>query len=82
MAQLVTRVDDALAAAVDDLVATGAVASRSEAVRFGLEALIDRHRRQQIGARITEGYRVVPQRDDEAGWSDAATIAMIADEPW
>ena len=44
MAQLVTRVDDALVAAVDELVVAGVVASRSEAVRVGLERLIDRHR--------------------------------------
>lgn len=82
MAQLVTRVDDELAAAVDVLVADGVVGTRSEAVRLGLERLIDRHRRDQVGARIAEGYRAQPQVAAEVGWSDAATVGMIADEPW
>lgn len=82
MPQLVTRVDDELVAAIDDLVAAGAVASRSAAVRLGLERLVERHRRDQIGARVIEGYRRLPQTGGESGWSDQATAAMIADEPW
>ena len=80
MAQLVTRIDDALARALDELVDDGAVASRSDAVRIGLERLIDRHRRDRIGARIVEGYTAIQPDDD--GWSDEATLAMIAEEPW
>ncbi len=80
--QLVTRVDDELAAAVEQLIAEGVVSSRSEAVRLGLEQLVDRHRRRTIGERIVEAYRAVPQTDDEVGWADEATIAMIADESW
>ena len=82
MAQLVTRVDDDLAAAVDQLVADGVVASRSDAVRAGLEGLVDRHRRARIGARIVAGYRTHPQTDAEVGWTDASSARMIADEPW
>jgi Arc/MetJ-type ribon-helix-helix transcriptional regulator len=82
MAQLVTRVDDDLAAAVDELVAAGVVASRSEAVRLGLERLVERYRRSQVGARIVEGYRRIPQSDAEVGWADESSVRMIADEPW
>jgi Arc/MetJ-type ribon-helix-helix transcriptional regulator len=82
MAQLVTRVEDELAAAVDELVAAGVVASRSEAVRLGLERLVDRHRRSEIGARIANGYRAVPQTEQEVGWADDSSIRMIAEEPW
>lgn len=82
MAQLVTRVDDGLAAAVDALVAAGVVASRSEAVRLGLEQLVDRFRRDEIGARIVEGYRSLPQSEAEVGWADESSARMIADEPW
>ncbi len=82
MAQLVTRVDDDLAAAVDRLVEAGIVASRSEAVRFGLEQLVDRYRRAEIGQRIVQGYREHPQSDTEIGWADESSIRMIAEEPW
>jgi len=82
MAQLVTRVEDDLVAAVDELVAAGVVASRSEAVRLGLVRLVERCRRERIAAEIVEGYRRRPQTDGEVGWADDATRRMIADEPW
>jgi Arc/MetJ-type ribon-helix-helix transcriptional regulator len=82
MAQLVTRVDDDLAAAIDQLVADGVVPSRSAAVRLGLERLVDRNRRDEIGARIAKGYRSLPQTEPEIGWADDSSIRMIAEEPW
>ena len=82
MAQLVTRVADDLAAAVDELVAAGVVASRSEAVRLGLERLVDRFRRDRVGAEIAEAYRRRPQEASEVGWADEASVRMIGDEPW
>lgn len=78
----VTRVDDELASAVDELIAAGVVANRSEAVRLGLQHLVDRHRRDQVGARIVAGYQAVPQTDSEGGWADESTSRMIAEEPW
>jgi Arc/MetJ-type ribon-helix-helix transcriptional regulator len=82
MTQLVTRVDDQLIDAVDELIAAGVVATRSEAVRLGLQQLVDRHRRDAIGERINEGYRRIPQTAAEVSCADTATIKMIADEPW
>lgn len=82
MTQLVTRVADDLAAAVDELVVAGVVASRSEAVRLGLERLVDLHRRRQIGARIADGYRSRPQTEGEGAWADESSVQMIAEEPW
>lgn len=80
--QLVTRVPDDVAEAVDGLVQTGVFSSRSDAVRAGLEAVVERERRAAIGKAIVDGYRRVPQDDDDLAWPDAATAAMIADEPW
>jgi Arc/MetJ-type ribon-helix-helix transcriptional regulator len=82
MTQLVTRIDEELTAAVDELVDAGVVASRSEAVRAGLEQLIDRFRRQQTGQRIIDGYRTTPQTESDVAWADEASVRMIADEPW
>ena len=82
MAQFVTRVDDRLASEIDELVAAGVVASRSDAVRLGLEQIVDRHRRDAIARKIVDGYARRPQTEHEVGWSDKATVQMIADEPW
>lgn len=82
MAQLVTRIPDALAQEVDRLVEEGVVTSRSEAVRLGLERLVDRERRRRIGEAIVDGYRRIPQTEDELLWSDEDTRRMIEEEPW
>ncbi len=82
MAQFVTRLDDQLVAEVDGLVADGLVANRSEAVRLGLERLVDQHRRARIGAEIAAAYRRQPQPDEELGGLDEATRALVEEEPW
>jgi Arc/MetJ-type ribon-helix-helix transcriptional regulator len=82
MAQLVTRLDDRLLAEVDELVSEGVAATRSDAVRLGLEALIDRHRRQQTGQVIVDAYRRRPQDDDELAGLDQATRSLVGEEPW
>ena len=80
MAQLVTRIDTELVAAVDDLVATGVVRSRSDAVRIGLTRLVDEDRRRRTGQAIVDGYRRVPQGDDP--WVDTLTRETVEAEPW
>ena len=74
--------DDALADRVDSLVAAGVFANRSEAVRRGLEQIVDQLEREQIGREIVEGYRRIPQTEEELGWADEAAIRMIREEPW
>ncbi|MGH9063660.1 MAG: ribbon-helix-helix domain-containing protein [Acidimicrobiales bacterium] len=82
MAQLVTRLDDRLLADVDALVNDGVATTRSDAVRLGLEALVDRHRRRQTGQAIVDAYRRHPQDAEELAGLDEATRALVEEEPW
>lgn len=82
VSQLVTRIDDDLARALDALVEDGLVASRSDAVRQALRDLIDRHRRRQRADADIAAYTAMPQTEEEIGWADEATIRMIEEEPW
>lgn len=82
MTQLVTRIDDELTALVDELVAEGVAESRSDAVRQGLRALAEQHRRRRTATAIVDSYRARPQTGDEVGWADDATRRMIAEESW
>jgi Arc/MetJ-type ribon-helix-helix transcriptional regulator len=82
MPQLVTRIDPDLAAAVDRLVRDGVVASRSEAVRLGLEQLVEGVRRASVGEAIVEGYRRQPQHSDEMARAELAVRALVSEEPW
>jgi metal-responsive CopG/Arc/MetJ family transcriptional regulator len=82
MAQVVTRLDDGLVADLDDLIAEGFVASRSEGVRVALEKLVDEQRRHRIGAEIVAGYERCPETDEELAQAEQATRALIEEEPW
>jgi Arc/MetJ-type ribon-helix-helix transcriptional regulator len=82
MAQFVTRVEERLTDRVDSLIAAGVFASRSEAVRVGLERIVDEVERRRIGQEIVEAYRRMPQTDEELAWADEAAVRMISDEPW
>jgi Arc/MetJ-type ribon-helix-helix transcriptional regulator len=82
MAQFVTRLEDSLAERVDSLVTAGVLASRSEAVRRGLEELTDRLERERIGRLIVEGYTRMPQTEEELAGVDEAFEEMLAEEPW
>ena len=80
--QLVTRVEQELVDAIDALVASGVYESRSDVVRVAIERLVDRHRREEIGRQIVEGYRRRPQTDAELAGVYEAAVAMIEAEPW
>ena len=82
MTQIVTRVDQALATQVDELVADGVIQSRSEAVRVGLQWLVDKHLRERTGYQIAESYRQLPQSEEEIAGIEEATRALIEEEPW
>ena len=82
MTQLVARIDDDLARSIDRLIAEGVVESRSDAVRKGLQALIESTRRRRTADEIIAGYTQQPQTENEVAWADQATVQMIADEPW
>lgn len=82
MSQLVTRIDNDLARDLDALVAEGVVASRSDAVRQALRALIDRHRRRRIAEATVAAYTAQPQTEEELRGVDEAARRMIEEEPW
>jgi Arc/MetJ-type ribon-helix-helix transcriptional regulator len=82
MIQLVTKVDDSMAMAVDELIANGQFASRSEAVRAGLSHVVEQSRRAATATAILAGYQRVPETDEELEQARLATIAMIEEEPW
>lgn len=82
MAQLVTRVDDELVAQLDEMVDSGEAKSRSEAVRRAVEEMLDQRRRRLIGEAIMEGYRRIPETEEELRWAEQNLREMVAEEPW
>ena len=79
--QLAFRLSDRLLAGVDRLVETGRFSSRTEVVRVALERLLEQTSRSELDAAIVAGYRRVPDEPPDP-WVDAATRALVAEEPW
>ena len=54
---------------LDWLVVRCSFENRAEAIRAAIERLADQERDREIGERIAEGYRRIPQTEDEIAWS-------------
>lgn len=80
--QIAVRIPDTLAESLEELVAEGRYETKAEAVRSALEAMVESERRRRIGDLIVEGYRRLPQDDEEAEATTAAAIRSIHEEPW
>jgi Arc/MetJ-type ribon-helix-helix transcriptional regulator len=81
-AQIAVKLPDRLLAEIDALVDEGAFASRSEAVRHGVEALVRQRERRRIDGAFTDGFRRHPDRDDELAEATRLAVEAINDEPW
>lgn len=82
MTQIAVKLPEHLVAAVDQLVADGAFASRSAAVRRGLEDMVDRQRRSRIDREFAEGFRRSPDTAQELADATRLAVGAIDDEPW
>ena len=80
--QIAVRIPDALAQSLGELVASGRFDTRADAVRSAIEALVEGERKRRIGELIAEGYRRVPQEDDELDAATATAIRSVHEEPW
>ncbi len=80
--QIAIRIPDALAHQLEDLVVSGRFFTKADAVRAALEALVDAERRADVGRRIVEGYRKVPQEDVEVAAAAETASRSIDEEPW
>lgn len=80
--QIAARFEDDVVADIDSLVEAGRFQSRADALRHGVRAYLETERRRLVGDAIAEGYRQVPQGDDEIAGAEASGRAMIAEEPW
>lgn len=80
--QIAVRIPSVLAESLEDLVTSGRFETRAEAVRVALETLVEAERRRRVGELIADGYRRLPQDDDEVEAARLAAIRSIEEEPW
>ncbi len=68
--QIAVRLPAPLLDEIDSLVDAGRFETRADAIRSGIELIVDAERRSRIGRAIVEGYERVPQAeglDEELG---------------
>jgi metal-responsive CopG/Arc/MetJ family transcriptional regulator len=80
--QLAIRLPDDLLRDLDWLILRLNYDSRAEAMRDALVKLIDQERRREIGEQIAEGYRRMPQTDEEIASAYESLRQSIDEEPW
>jgi Arc/MetJ-type ribon-helix-helix transcriptional regulator len=80
--QIAVRIPDDLAESLEDLVSEGRFETKAEAIRAALQTLVDQERRRKVGELIADGYRRIPQDDDELEAARRAAIRSIEQEPW
>ncbi|MGI9033386.1 MAG: ribbon-helix-helix domain-containing protein [Acidimicrobiales bacterium] len=67
---------------LDRLVGQGVFASRSQAVRAGLETLVTAHHRDEVDRRYEQGLVQQPETQDEIAGAAHLAVEAIHDEPW
>lgn len=80
--QLALRIPDQLIHALDQVIAEGRFANRTEAVRTAIGQLVERERRAVIGDAIVAGYHRLPETDDELATSHANLRRLLEEESW
>lgn len=79
--QTLVQLNDELLSLLDERAARER-RSRSTLIREALEEYLRDERRMEASRRIVEGYRRIPQTDDEDAWAWAAARETVRDEPW
>lgn len=80
--QIAVRIPSPLAESLEDLVTRGTFETKAEAIRVALEALVEAERRKRVGELIADGYRRIPQDDEDVEAARIAAIRSIEEEPW
>lgn len=80
--QLAIRLPDELVADLDWVVIRLKYDSRAEAMRDALVRLIDQERRRQIGEQIADGYRRIPQTEEEMADIPFQSWDLDDDDDW
>jgi len=80
--QIAVKLPDDLVQEIDRLIDGGAFASRSQAVRSGLEAIVVSRRRAEIGRRYEDAMLRLPETRDELADATRLAVNAIEEEPW
>lgn len=80
--QIAVKLPEETLTAVDKLVSTGRYASRSQAVRAGLDLIVRASREDAIDRAFIEGFSHTPDTAEELRTATRLAVQAIEDEPW
>jgi Arc/MetJ-type ribon-helix-helix transcriptional regulator len=80
--QLAVKLSESTVEEIDRLIEAGRFANRTDAVRAAVDRMLEEIREERVTAAIVEGYRRIPPDTEDDAWAEAATRAMIMEEPW
>lgn len=80
--QIAVKLPESMIEEVDRLIEGGRFENRTDAVRAALDRMLEELQEEQVTAAIVEGYRRIPPDPTDDAWAEAATRAMIMEEPW
>lgn len=80
--QIAVRLDEDDVDRLDEMVSQGRFDSRAGAVRAAVRWMLEAERRRSEGEAIVDGYRRIPQSDDELAIAEANIRRLIEEEPW
>lgn len=78
---ITVRMSDDRVRAIDEIVASGR-ASRAAVIVEAIDRLIADLERERIDRAIVDGYRRIPQTDEELAWARSSGLRSVAGEPW
>ena len=82
MSRMITvRMSEDRVRAIDELVAPGR-ASRAAVIAEAIDKLVRDLEEEAIDRAIVEGYRRIPQTDEELEWAEWSARESIREEPW
>jgi len=79
--QTLVQLSDELVALLDQRAAQQR-RSRSDLIREALESFLAQDAEAEISRQIVEGYRRIPQTEDELRWAERGARQAIEEEPW
>lgn len=80
--QIAVKLPEGLLSELDRLVGSGVYANRSQAVRAGLQAVVDNERSRAAERAYGEGFGRFPETEAELADATRLALEAISDEPW
>jgi len=82
MPTVALRLPDEMIVVIDGLVSEGSFSTRTDVIKQALERLFAALERERIDQAIIEGYRRIPETQEEMAQASRNLREMVEEEPW